>query len=1081
MATSKIKFSPSVNIIRDSNYLINYIPTPNAVQSFNTILNNAITGIKSHVLIGSFGTGKSSFLLAFKQTLEGNKVHFKGFDKLIKQVPKYEFFPVIGEFLSLESYFAKEFNLGKGYTANDVIKALDKHFKSIKKKGKGLAIIVDEFGKFLEFAAKNNPESELYFIQLLAEWVNDSDNDTLLITTLHQDFSAYALHLNKLQRQEWDKVKGRLKDVAFNEPVEQLLYLASERINEKFPSKSFDKNFDKLFDCIKEAKAFPLKDYLEKEFAQKLYPFDILSAAVLTLALQKYGQNERSLFSFIESNDHLGINEFSSKNKTYFSISQVYDYLLNGYYSFLTTKYNPHYTQWSAIRKAQERLEGLFTDTLSQKQAGDLVKLIGLLNIFSPASAKLERRFYYNYAKLAMGLKNPEGLLKELESKKIVRYVNHSLRYILFEGTDLDIELAIDDAGRLIEKLTNVVDHLNQYFEFPFIAAKSVYYEIGTPRFFQFKLTDEPIKLIPEGEVDGFINLLFSEDSKIIKKIEDISSKCEEAILYGYYKNTADIKTILFEIQKIKKVIENNQDDRTAIKLLNEELSIKIKLLNHYVFDNLYTDKGTITWFFKGKKIKLNSRQHFNQQLSKICEEIYPYTPIYKNELINKTKISGQIATARKRLIEKLLSQVQEENLGFKESEFPPEKSIYLTLLRSTGIHQALEGVGVLEKPIDSSFTELWDACAQFMLSTKGKERNLEELISLLSKRPFKLKQGFIDYWVPVFLLVNNDEYALFESGSYIPELTSDILELINKRPSFFQLKAFDVAGVKLQLFNRYRVLLNQVEHQKPTNKTFIQTIKPFLIFYKDLPEYSKKTNRLDKKTIALRQVIASAKDPEKAFFNDFPTALGYSLQELQKSPIQAEAFIKDMQEAIRELRTSFDAVVDRFENYLTKELIGSSSPFPDYKQDIKARFKKLKAHLLLNHQKSFYTRVQSTLDDRKAWLNSIAQSCIGKPLTSITDEEEKLLYDKLKDLVYELDNLCEISQADINEDNEEVLKLEVTSFVQGLNKNLIRIPKTKTKEVDNKVTEIKGILGADKKINVTILAKLLQELLNHE
>ena len=33
-------------------------------------------------------------------------------------------------------------------------------------------IIVDEYGKFLEYAAKNNSEESLYFIQELAEFIN---------------------------------------------------------------------------------------------------------------------------------------------------------------------------------------------------------------------------------------------------------------------------------------------------------------------------------------------------------------------------------------------------------------------------------------------------------------------------------------------------------------------------------------------------------------------------------------------------------------------------------------------------------------------------------------------------------------------------------------------------------------------------------------------------------------------------------------------------------------------------------------------------------------------------------------------
>jgi len=1085
MSTTKIKFSPSINIVRDSKYQFNYISTPNAKQAFSQLLNDALVGVKSHVIIGAYGTGKSSMLLAFKQTLEGTAVHFRGYEKLLKQIPKYEFLSIIGEYTSILDYFAKVFQVDKkDYASADVIKAIEKKYKQLQKAQKGLAIIIDEFGKFLEYASKHSPESELYFIQQLSEWVNDSSNDTLLITTLHQDFNAYSLNLSKSQRQEWDKVKGRLKDVPFNEPVEQLLYLASQRLDQRYKKGIFDKNFDKLFECIKEAKAFPLRDYFEKDFAQKLFPFDILSLSILTLSLQKYGQNERSLFSFIESNDQYGISDFSSKESCYYSIANVYDYLMNSHYSFLTTKYNPHYVQWASIRRALERKEGVLNAAM-QMQAGAILKTIGLLNIFATATAKLEPRFYINYAKYALGIKNPEEVIKELEKHKIIRYVNHSFKYILFEGTDLDIELAIDDAGRLVEKVSSVVNYLNQYFEFPFISAKSVYYKKGTPRFFQFKLSEEPIVSTPEGEVDGFINLVFSDNEKIIKKIEETSKIGEEAILYGYYRNTTEIKNLLFEIQKVKKVKEVNINDKIAIRELDAILDHYIKLLNHYVLDNLYSANGTISWYYQGKKQIIPNRQKFNQVLSRICDDVYHAVPIYRNELINKTKISAQIALARKRLIEKLLSDVANENIGFVEAEFPPEKSIYLSLIKETGIHSKKENGWLLDIPTDKSFASLWQTSIDFLNSTKTKEKSLSDFIYLLVSKPYKLKQGFLDFWIPLFLLTKTDEYALYENRngqqSYLPELTADVLELINKKPGSFNIKAFDVAGIKLQLFNRYRVLLNQAEHSKPTNKLFIQTIRPFLTFYRDLPDYAKNTKRLDKRTLALRHVIANSKDPEKTFFDDFPTALGYNLNELQAKPKQAETFIRNLQEAIKELRISYEALLDRFETYFLSEILGTKLSFPDYKDSIKIRFKNVKVHLLLSHQKTFYNRLHSALDDRKSWLSSLAQGCVGKPLNLFSDEDEVMLFDKIKDLVYELDNLSEISRDDVDDEIEEVLKLEITSFVQGLNKNLLRIPKSKSQEMENKSSQIRLLLGKDRKMNLAVLTKLLQELLSHE
>ena len=1081
MTTTKLKFSPSINIIRDSNYAFDYIPTHNSLKVFDQILNDAISGVKCNLIIGAYGTGKSSFLLAFQQTLQCTYNHFANRETLQKAIPKYEFVQLVGDNKSLFQVFAEIYEVDKDdYTTIDVINAVDKKYKQLQKQGLGLALVIDEFGKYLEYASKNNPEVELYFIQQLCEWVNNTITVAILIGTLHQDFNAYSLNLTKNQQQEWSKVKGRFKEVPFNEPVEQLLFLASKRIAAKFIDAKRPKQADKLFSTIKSAKAFPLKDYLNKDVANALYPFDILSAAVLTLSLQRYGQNERSLFSFIESNDNLSLSRLDLNHSNFFSVDKVYDYLISNFYSVINNKAGKNdSTPWNTIRKALEKTEGVLPSEI-QSEAQALLKTIGLLNIFTPASAKLDREFYENYCQLAIGIKHPSAVLEQLEKFKIVKFAKHSFRYVFLEGTDLDIDLAIDEAGSIIERTTNIGETLRQYFDIPPIAAKSVFYEKGTPRFFQFTLSESPIVLTPEGQIDGFINLIFNEDQNITESIKHCSVQCSEAVLFGYYKNTINIRNILFEIQKAKAVKSSNLNDRFAVKELDGIISHYIRILNHYVIDSLYSNNN-IEWYYHGAKISLPNQQAFNQKLSSICQDTYPGTPTLKNELLNKTRTSGQIATARKELIKRLFKNLTEENVGFPNDKFPPEKTIYLSLLKEKGLHMKVGEVWGWNEPSDSSFKALWARSVQFLESSKGKEKNLQEFIDFLLNKPFKLKQGLIDFWIPIFLLSKADEYALFDNNGYIPTLNEDILELINKKPELFKIKAFDVDGIKLELFNRYRTFLSQIENIKPNNKVFIQTIKPFLVFYRDLSEYAKKTKNISKKALSVRNVIANAKDPEKAFFEDFPTALGYTVQELQTKPGLSETFIKNLQEAIREIRTCFDGLLNRFETYITNEILGTKETFPDYKTYLIDRYKGLKLHLLSNQHKSFYSRVISPLEDRTAWLNSIAQSCVGKALHSFADEDEVVLIEKFADYVYTLDNLSELSEASVNEEEEEVFKFDLTSFGEGHNTSLLRIPKAKTKKIEEKKNQIKHILGNDKKINIAVLAHLIKEYLKNE
>ena len=377
MLTIETKYSPSVNILRDQGRLFDYIQTTNAQKSFQSIFNNLKAGVKSHIIIGAYGTGKSSFLLAFEQTLSGKASIFAD-KQLVKSNNQIEFINVVGEYSSLENHLAALLKIEESHSVSDIIGAIDKKYELASKSNKGLIVVIDEFGKFLEYAAKSNPASEIYFIQQLAEWANDPGKNVSLVTVLHQNFSAYSLSLDNLQRQEWEKVKGRFKELPFNEPVEQLLYLASERLNKKFPVTGSDKNFDKLFKTIADAKVFPLKNYFAKEFAVKLYPFDILSAAVLTLALQKYGQNERSLFSFIENINEFWPNPLKKDSVNFISVTDLYDLLLNDHYTLLTSKYNPDYPQWSAMRRTLERIEGMFANSEQQRHAESLIKLIGL-------------------------------------------------------------------------------------------------------------------------------------------------------------------------------------------------------------------------------------------------------------------------------------------------------------------------------------------------------------------------------------------------------------------------------------------------------------------------------------------------------------------------------------------------------------------------------------------------------------------------------------------------------------------------------------------------------------------------------
>jgi len=1073
----KTNYSPSVNIIRDAQKGLEYIVTENAENSAIKILNDFNKGFHSFSIIGSYGTGKSSFLWAFQQTLTKQANLFEL--KLPQGIKKVEVVNIVGDYNSLIESFNQEFSIKSDFTSNqNLFDAIYQHYKGVGENGL-LLIQIDEFGKFLEFAANNNPEKEMYFIQQLAEFVNDPSRNIILLTTLHQGLDTYASNLTDGQKNEWRKVRGRLQEVTFNEPVEQLLTLASNHFVEQL-GETKESDYSKSLVQLQENKhIFSTKGNYFSGLKNSLFPLDIFSAYILTLSLQRYGQNERSLFSFLQASDSLGLNDSKRKN-AHFSISSVYDYLLSNFYQLLTTRAVADFSKWSSIRDSIQRIE--IIDNINTPLAEDLLKTIGLLSIFSSKGAKIDEVFIVNYLSNKFEVKDIRDTIELLEKHKVIRYFKFNFSYKLFEGTDLDIEGELARVENQVPEVVDLVNKLETYFEFPIVTAKANSYKTGTPRLFEYKLSDTPISEVPKGEIDGFINLIFNTKLNA-KQVKELTKDETNAIVYGVFKNTDKISSALFEIEKTKQVLKNIDDagDRVAINELQKILKSNQILLNHYVLDTLY-NQNDVEWIYNGKKLNLKNKKELNKQLSIICDAIYSETPIIKNELFNKHKPSGVISGARKSYFDALTTNFDKEDLDFDSNKFPPEKTIYYTLLQKNGIHVKTKLGYTLTKPDkNSDIYNIWEVCEVFLSSAKDEPKRITELINTLTTAPYKLKQGVIDFWVPTFLFLRRGDYALYSEGKFKPYINKQELYLITRTPQLYTVKSFELNDLRLSFFNKYRELLRQENSNNLNLDSFIESIRPILLTFRDLIPYEQKTNRISVEAIELRKTIQLAQDPEKVFFVEFPKALGFSPSDLLNSNEKFDDYIYKFQMTLDEVKNSYSELLNRFEKFIVFEIIGRKCEFETYKNQLSKRFTALKEHQLLSNQQTFIQRVNSPMNDRDSWLASIAQALIGKPLTSIDDKDENTLKDNLKHIVSELDNLSELEKINFDSDKEEVFKLDFTTKKMGLVPHMVRIPKSKIEKVKKNIEKIEKELGTDKQMRIAILAKLLKQELDNE
>ena len=1066
-----MKFSTSVNIERDSNKSFNYVVTANAKQAIGKIVDSFTAGIHSFCLIGSYGTGKSSFLLALEQCLSGsstneislikNKGQFNGFTK-------FHFVNIVGDYSPLIDLLQAHVQ-SNASKKNNIFSVLDGLYADCQSKGKFLVFVIDEFGKVLEHAAKNNPEKEMYFLQKFCEYVNDTSKNILLLTTLHQGFNAYAKDLKTEQKQEWTKVKGRIQDVVFKEPIEQLLNLAATKIAAKREA-TRNNSIHRLYELAIKAKF--ANDNLKPDVVSALYPMDIFAAYVLTLANQRYGQNERTLFSFLEATGDDSIANFSASETLLYNLVNVYDYIQYNFHSSLT-EVNADSTNWSAIKIAIERVEGLPLPEEEIETAIQLVKVIGLLNIFASSATQIDAAFLSQYAKLAMGLQDIQPLMGRLEKAKIIRFAKYKSKYILFEGTDVDIEMGLYNASLECKRTDDYIDKLKRLFNFRISIANAHYYRTGTPRYFEYQITSEPITKVKQGEIDGIINLIFVRDNDFSETLAECQNTKGIAIAYCVFQNAQEIIDHIFEIDKLNWVRDfyiEDENDKVAHKEIENLIQYEKSLLNKIVTDSLYS--SNVQWVFNGEIIEgIGSSKDLAKFLSVICDTIYKYTPVFKNELINKHRPSGTMSVARQNYLTALLENRDKEDIGFSKDKFPPEKAIYLTLLRNTGIHKPEGNAFDFGEPTEESFMPLWKCCMDFLQSAQQKQRKIGELATILSEPPYGIKQGVIECWLPTFLIIKKDDVALYSGDSYVPFINKEVLDLLYRNPNSLSVKSFCVEGIKQTFFDKYREAVN-LNKSELNGNTFIETIRPFLTFYRHLNTYAQTTKDISSEAKKFRDVIARATDPEATFFEQLPEALGFCEVVLSQNPEAIDSFVTVLQNAIRNLRSCYDDYVKSVEQEILRALKIKETEYSSYKTIIDNRYKYVKAALMPNDVKNFHSRLIGKYDNRTAWIESVCYAVLNKPLEKIKDSEKAFLLTSLRDKLFQLDDYVEMHKSD----NESVVRLHITQNKEGAITKQVVVPKESIQEVNQLEKKIEELLSSDNTVNVAALINLIKK-----
>ncbi len=961
------------------------------------------------------------------------------------------------------------------------------------KNGQGLLLVIDELGKFLEYATQHPLHGDVFVLQTLAEFATRSDHTPVfLITILHQAFEQYAHRAAKSQREEWAKVQGRFEDIAFVEPADQVLRLIGSAIKKT----SIGDAQNVASPPTPRLKPSHLNADEFRQLMADCLPLHPTVALVIGSVFRRFAQNERSLFAFLSSSEPYGLQEFLSTQRydgnvlPTLSLADLYDYLNTAIGNRLAASRDGD--KWVEIEMAIHRLTDPSITTVK------LIKTIGLLGIVGEVSPNLKAS--KQTLRYSMGEYPPtfatefETALKTLERRSIVTYRRYNDAYTLWEGSDIDIETLFHQAERHLDPNERLTTYLSALVPPRPLIARRHLFETGTLRYFTPMYTDlENFDLSlnePLNAADGSVLYTLPEDEherdQLAEKASGENVAARSELLIAIPSSTQFLRDAVTELACLNYISENTpqlEGDAIARRELSiRQLTAERNIANQLAFIFGDGDEAPCKWFHNGKPAPINSQRDRNEHLSKICDDIYRKTPIIRNELINRRKISGAVTTARKKLIQAMLEKGNQQNLGI--TGYPAQMSIYRSLLLETGIHREDSGIWGFHPPKQSDKNQIhhaWEAIEDFLDSCEGERQPIVRLYEHLMSPPLGVREGPLPILLCAAMLRYKTEVALYQDGSFIPHWSMPVFERLLKVPEKFELKRFRLIAARTELLRQYLNALNQpIETEAPDLLTVIKALMPFI---SKLPKYTLNTDALSDNAKNLRAAVLNAREPDELLFTELPKALGCPAFRVETTHSNAAArFANTLQDTLSELGRAYENLLNSIEKQMKVAFVLTGDR-DNFRQTLVQKAESLREIASEPQLRQFLIRLCDEQLDYANWIEAIGATLAGKPPNAWFDQDTDRFQSNFFEVVRKFRHLEAVSYEKLKYTETavgETIRIGITSPNQDEQERVVTLTPTadeQTLKIEGAIKQIFQDLNVadNPELHIAILAKISQ------
>ena len=884
------------------------------------------TGQAAFTWTGPYGCGKSSLGLAFA-CLTGAKKPLRDkaseiFDDstlsdLKSALPyfpsRWDVLPIVAEKRSVTKQLAEALRIRGRHTANAVLRELE----SLTAK-RGLLLFIDELGRGLEAAAEG--DGDIHILQDIAELSTRSGGKLVLIGILHQSFDEYAERLGKTLRSSWAKIQGRFVDISISVSLEENIELISIALGQKYGKSILGPTADATANLIQPNRAKASRTQLAMRL-KRCYPLHPLVSCLLgPLSRSRFGQNQRSVFSFLNSSEPCGLQDtdsFVHDGNNIYRTYHLWDYVKANFEGSVLSSNDGR--RWSTALDAIERCTARGGTDIEIK----VLKTIGIFELLKDKSGlptteeSLEIAFSGEFEP-----KQIEQVLVGLQNHSEIVFRKHVGQYVLYAGSDFDIDQSVSEI--VARKDFSSIRLIQSLADIPPLLAKRHYENTGAMRWFSLSVVS--VEQVNETEPPTCNNdivgkVLIVVPSRNETKIEAtdkinklLANETDSALIVGFSPISSDLVELGDELAAIQQ-LDSLYPELRGDPIARREIEVRSAGLKQKIEETIQILLDDSEWFTHNEEpIRLTKRQ-FNEKLSRLCDLKFRNSPRIHNEMLNCTRPSSSAISARTKLMKRMTRNMTIEDIGFNDNKFPAERGLFESVIKSKHLFDNTQHYSKFIVPTNENeynLYHLWREADELLDTAPHTQVTAKAIIDKWTSPPIGLKSGLAPVFIITYALSKFDSVAVYGEGVFQSSFSELCVEYLARNPADVSLRRIELKGVTKGILEKLSQFLNLTQQNEP-----LSVAREIVAHFDELVPWTMRTQSLSPTTMKVRDILKRAKDPNKLLFEDFPS-LAVRKNSSKVDPTQIACIVRD---SIAELKAAYPKILGELRTLLHKEL----------------------------------------------------------------------------------------------------------------------------------------------------------------